>query len=113
MKIISWAWSNDKTLWQVQHDLGDDQTETSRSKTGGRQGKGHEGRGDIVKRLELAIQAQVRRAARQDAFIAPECGEVQLCHITDRLSVRGPEKPSSPSLRKEGELGVHHDWISG
>ena len=31
--------------------------------------------GDIAKGLELAIQAAVRRAARQDACIAPECGE--------------------------------------
>ena len=64
MKIISWAGPKDKTPWQAQRDLGDGQTETSRSQTGGSQEIGYKDQGDVAKRLQLALQAAVRCAAR-------------------------------------------------
>jgi hypothetical protein len=56
MKIISWAWPNDKTPWQAQRDLKNGQTETDRSQTGRSQGERHGDQGAIVKGRELAIQ---------------------------------------------------------
>lgn len=64
MSSITWAWSNDKTLWLAQHELEDARTRTSLSQTGRTQGESHEDQGDIAKGLELAIQAAVRCAAR-------------------------------------------------